>query len=95
MTRTYLHTHTYTHTCTRTVLTVHRWTPPFPNGECAISIFELCGVFINAMHAAKLIQVRAISERAHFMFVGLCHFFVSWKCFGVNDSTAAKAKNKL
>lgn len=69
--------------------------PPFPNGECAISIFELCGVFINAMHAAKLIQVRAISERAHVMFVGLCHFFVSWKCFGVNDSTAAKAKNKL
>lgn len=47
------------------------------------------------MHAAKLIQVRAISERAHFMFVGLCHFFVSWKCFGVNESTAAKAKNKL
>lgn len=33
--------------------------PPFPNGECAISIFELCGVFINAMHAAKLIQVQA------------------------------------
>lgn len=28
MTHTYLHTHTYTHTCIRTVLTVHRWTPP-------------------------------------------------------------------
>lgn len=90
MTHTHLHTHMHKDSSDSSQMD-----PPFPNGECASSIFELCGVFINAMHAAKLIQVRAISERAHFMFVGLCHFFVSWKCFGVNESTAAKAKNKL
>lgn len=59
MTHTYLHTYTLTHTHAQGQFWQFTDGPPLPNGECAISIFELCGVFINAMHAAKLIQVRA------------------------------------
>lgn len=37
----------------RTVL--HRWTP---TDECVVSLLELFGVFIDIVHAAKLIQVQ-------------------------------------
>lgn len=98
MTHTYLHTYTLTHTHAQWQFWQFTDGPPLPK-------WRMCNFYFWAMwcfykcHACCQVDTSAserllISERAHFMFVGLCHFFVSWKCFGVNESTAAKAKKQ-